>query len=257
MRKTGYLLLALGTSLAGSGISHPVFAETRHQHTIQGSPAKDWVKPKADKAKVETLPPEAKPSGTVAGRFDSSAQGADKPLKTDGWNQAEVDQFHLDAADPPFVTGEFIDTWLKRFYPDSPLIGYGKVIKEKSDQYGIAVGAFMGQIAKETVFGRSSCGGRYNLGCLRWYEGAPFGPVQTAYGPFQNIDTIEAGIESYFKLARTGYVDKGYINYKDYLDRYSPASDGNDQASFKNIFWGAIRAFGYDVRDTTRKVPKP
>lgn len=191
-------------------------------------------------------------SGTTATIYDSSKEQAASAITTNGWDEAWVDKFRLDAGDPPYVTGEYIEQFLQTYYPQSPLIGHGHVIKEFADYYGIAVGAFMGQIAKESTFGINSCGGRYNLGCIRWYEGAPFGPVDTANGQFQNITDIATGIESYFHLVRFNYVNMGQVTYKDYLDKYSPSFE-NDQSTFKDIFWGALKAFGYDTSDQTKK----
>ena len=185
--------------------------------------------------------------------YDASKADKTIPIQTNGADLTWVNKFRLDAADPPFVTGRYIDNWLRANYPDSPLIGYGDTIKRYADHYGVAVGAFMGQIAKETTFGRASCGGRDNIGCIRWYEGSNFGAVDTAYGKFQDIQDIETGIESYFHLVRNNYIDTGQSVYKDYLDKYSPASDGNDHTSFKSLMWGMLKSFGYDTADTTRK----
>lgn len=188
-----------------------------------------------------------------AQQYDQSKANATVPVTRDGFDLEWIDKFHMDAADPPFVTGEYIDRWLRANYPQSPLIGHGNTIKKFADYYGVSVGAFMGQIAQETTFGIASCGGRYNLGCIRWYEGAEFGAVDTAYGKFQDIQDIDSGIESYFHLVRTNYIDKGQAVYKDYLDKYSPTSDGNDHNGFKGLMWGVVKAFGYDTSDTVRK----
>lgn len=188
-----------------------------------------------------------------AKKYDSSKANGGTPLSRDGFDVDWVDKFNMDAADPPYINGEYIDRWLQENYPKSPLIGYGDTIKRFSDHYGVSVGAFMGQIAQETTFGIASCGGRYNLGCIRWYEGSDFDPVDTAYGKFQDIKDIETGIESYFHLVRTNYIDKGQKNYKEYLDKYSPTSDGNDHNGFKGLMWGMLKSFGYDTSDTVRK----
>ena len=95
-----------------------------------------------------------------AQQYDQSKANATAPVTRDGFDLEWIDKFHMDAADPPFVNGEYIDRWLRANYPQSPLIGHGKTIKKFADYYGVSVGAFMGQIAQETTFGIASCGGR-------------------------------------------------------------------------------------------------
>lgn len=191
-----------------------------------------------------------------ANRFDSSKEEKAGSVITTGWDEGWVDNFKIDSADPPYVTGQYIDDFLSTYYPQSKLVGFGNEIKRYADYYGVATGAFLGQIAIETTFGVVSCGGEYNFGCVRWYEGANHPAVDTDYGKFQDYPNVETGIESYFHLARTNYIDTGQARYKDYLNKYSPTNDSygyNNHADFKSLFWGTLKAFGYDTTDNVRK----
>ena len=191
-------------------------------------------------------------SQPVAVLYDESKSEKASSISRSGWEEDWVDQFNMNAADPPYVDGDYIDEFLTTYYSDSPLIGYGEVIKEFSDHYGVSVGAFMGQIAKETTFGRAPCGGDYNFGCIMarddWDLPSKFAVDRDWIDP----PSIEAGIESYFNLVRYNYIDKGYIEYKDYLERYSPSFE-NNQSSFKDLMWGTLKAFGYDTQDSQTK----
>ena len=62
----------------------------------------------------------------VAKQFDSSKATGATRLSTTNWNLAEVNRFKMNQADPSFVTGAYIDTFLRNFYSDSPLVGHGQ-----------------------------------------------------------------------------------------------------------------------------------
>ena len=191
----------------------------------------------------------------TATNFDSSKANGATAVITNGWVLSEVNSFKLNQADPPHVTGAYIDTFLRTYYSDSPLIGQGAVIKDLADYFGIAVGAVMGVFAKETTFGRGHPGKvDYNYGCIRhtsewpavWYGGS-------AWNKYPDKRT---GIASWMKLIRWSYLEPGSsyysTNYKQMLDFYSPTSE-NDQATFKNIMWGVLKSFGYVMGDSTVK----
>ena len=184
--------------------------------------------------------------------YDHSKSSGATRLTTTGWNLDEVNRFRMDAQDPPYVTGEYIDNFLKNYYPDSPLIGYGRKIKDYADYFGVAVGAFLGVIAKESTFGRNSCGGRYNFGCIMWTSGSPFGKKYAGDRNWIDPQTIEQSLGAWFKLVRFNYIDSGQVTYKDFLNKYSPSFE-NNQATFKNIMWATIKSFGYNVNDTGKK----
>lgn len=161
----------------------------------------------------------------------------------------------MNQADPPHVTGAYIDKFLRTYYSDSPLIGQGSTIKELADYFGVSVGAAMGVWAKETTFGRAHPGlVDHNYGCIRhtsewpavWYGGS-------AWNKYPDKRT---GIAAWFKLIRWSYLEPGSTyysrNYKEMLDYYSPTSE-NNQATFKNIMWGTLKAFGYNMSDSTVK----
>lgn len=210
-----------------------------------------------------TTPPEVSSSGSTSGRlsqptakkFDASKSKAASPVSISGWSESWVNRFRLNAADPPHVTGAYIDNFLRRYYPDSPLIGAGKLIKDMSDYFGIAAGAAMGVWAKESTFGRGEPGkSHYNYGCIVktskwpgvWYNGRQW----------NNYPNQRVGIAEWFQLVRDGYTNPGAPfysrNYREFLNFYSPTFE-NNQATFKNLMWGILKSFGYDVNDTTTK----
>lgn len=191
--------------------------------------------------------------GNTAVLYDRSKESGATPVSTAGWDLDEVNRFHINAADPPYVDGDYIDDFLSRYYPASPMIGYGDLIKEKADEYGIAVGAFLGVSAKETTFGISSCGGQYNFGCIMWTPSSPYGKKFAADRDWIDPPTPEEGFDAWFKLV-SSYVEQGLVTYKDFLDVYSPTFE-NDHSTFKNLMWGVIKSFGYDVDDQVRKTP--
>lgn len=199
-----------------------------------------------------TSTPTKKYEQPTATRYDRSKGSSATRMSTTGWNLTEVNRFRMDAADPPHVTGAYIDTFLRNFYRDSPLIGHGQKIKDYADYFGISVGAFMGVVAKETTYGRNSCGGRYNFGCIRWTSGSPF-PNQ---GGWINPPNIDSALGAWFKLVRWSYVQSGASyysrNYNEFLNYYSPSFE-NNQATFKNLMWAQLKSFGYDTTDTVTK----
>ena len=193
---------------------------------------------------------------------DSVAAAAGRwrePTSADGDWLSWVNKFHLLAADPPFVTGDYIDTFLRTYYPKSQYSGYGNTIKEMSDWFGISAGMFLGVTAKETTFGVNACGGAYNFGCVKWSEeyDLPMKGIvgnDGQYNEWIDPENIRTGIIFWFKYVRFRYIDDGLVTYAQFLDRYSPTSDNNDHSQFKNFMWGALKAFGYDTADTMRKV---
>lgn len=188
-----------------------------------------------------------------ATQYDSSKSGGATAISTTGWSASEVNQFMMNAADPPYVTGAYIDTFLKNFYPDSPLIGAGSLIKEMADYFGVAVGAAMGIWAKETTFGRGEPGkSHYNYGCIRWTPNSLFTPVTYDGSQWDFYPNQRTGIAAWFRLVRYVYIEQGQARYDAFLDKYSPSFE-NDQSTFKNLMWGTLKSFGYNMSATTVK----
>ena len=57
-----------------------------------------------------------------ASQYDNSKSTGATAITTSGWVLSEVDQFLVNAADPPYVNGGYINKFLTTYYPDSPLI---------------------------------------------------------------------------------------------------------------------------------------
>lgn len=188
-----------------------------------------------------------------ATEYDSSKSSGATSVSTSGWSASEVNQFRMDAADPPYVTSAYIDQFLRNHYSDSPLIGAGSIIKEYADYFGVSVGAFMGVVAKETTFGRGEPGkSHYNYGCIRWTSGSLFTSVTYAGSQWDNYPNQRTGIAAWFRLIRYVYINQGQSRYDAFLDKYSPSFE-NDQSTFKNIMWGVLKSFGYVMSATTVK----
>lgn len=196
-------------------------------------------------------------SGGVGGgqppatQYDSSKQSGATAISTSGWSEAEVNQFRMDATDPPYVNGAYIDAFLRKYYSDSPLIGQGSTIKELADYFGVSVGAFMGVVAKETTFGRGHPGlVDHNYGCIRHTSDWP--AVHYGGSAWNRYPNKRTGIAAWFKLVRWFYIETGQAQYSAFLNKYSPPFE-NNQATFKNIMWGTLKAFGYNMSATATK----
>lgn len=204
----------------------------------------------------QTIPKRKVDPQPIANKYDASKRTGATPVNTSGWSQSEVDQFRMNQADPPHVTGKYIDDFLSKYYPDSPLIGYGDYLKKASDYWGVAVGAALGVWAKETVFGRTRPGTHpdYNFGCIRYVSNnqGGFGSTSAGGSLWTSYGTIESGINSWFWLVRYAYIESGQVYYRDFLNKYSPSSE-NNQATFKNVMWGVLKSFGYNMPDTSLK----
>lgn len=218
--------------------------------TVEVSPAEDTPPtPPGDQeqAPAEDQSPSLEPAGTTGFNMDRASGGG--AVRANDWKPDEVWAFDIRSRNPDFLTGDYIDAWLKERYSDSPLIGHGDYIVEMSEKTGISAGFALGNWAKETTFGRNKPGAapHFNFGCMTGptVKGAP--TVNIANRDWVSFGTAEAGIKGWFEYVKKGYVDEGKTTYKDFLDKYSPASDNNDHATFGNIMWGVLDAVGYDL----------
>lgn len=160
------------------------------------------------------------------------------------YRQGDLANFDIRTKNPDHITGAYIDKFLEKRGHYTPLKGYGNTILKFSEQYGINVGIFMGQIAKETTFGMNSGGGKYNFACIRYNKngyGGKWAPAYIGRSAWVNPPTVEDGIEVTFKLMRNAYADKGYTSYKSFINRYSPAFENNHR-SFEQLACGTMNA---------------
>lgn len=180
-------------------------------------------------------------------------------LSQGGYQRGILNNFRVDAVDPEWVDGDFINVLLS-YYPNSMLQGYGDAIKYYADMYGVNVVAYLGQIAKESTFGSVACGGQYNFGCFMWAPWMGVGKVGPSTGHTQfdrdwaNPPTVERGIEIQMQLVRDNYINRGYVYYPVYLERYSPAYE-NDHSSFEALMYSVAMSFGQELQTTQTKVP--
>ena len=145
--------------------------------------------------------------------------------KEQGNELDRIKNWDITSANSSKLTGANIDAYLKKFYPNSKLIGYGDKIIEGSEKYGINAALFMGQISKETTFAQHNCDdtihSKNNFGCIRKNSGG-----------WMTYDTPDDFIDAYYKLIKENYVDKGITKYGDYLEKYSPAFENPKQNNF-------------------------
>lgn len=195
----------------------------------------------------------------LAGNSVTANAQSQTKLNTSGYKHGMLNNFRVDAVDPDYVDGEFVNQFLNN-YPRSRLRGHGDVIVKMADKHGINIVAYLGQIAKETTFGSATCGGQYNFGCYMWAEWMGVSKIGPSTG-YTNYDrdwadpaTVEQGIEIQMVLIRNNYINKGYYYYPDYLERYSPAFE-NDHVSFGSLMYGVAKSFGQDINTKDYKVP--
>lgn len=195
----------------------------------------------------------------LAGNSVTANAQSPQKLSTSGYKHGMLNNFRVDAVDPDYVDGDFVNQFLD-YYPKSRLRGHGDVIVKMADKHGINIVAYLGQIAKETTFGSATCGGQYNFGCYMWAEWMGVSKIGPSTGhtnydrDWANPSTVEQGIEIQMVLIRNNYINKGYYYYPDYLERYSPAFE-NDHVSFGSLMYGVAKSFGQDINTKDYKVP--
>lgn len=178
---------------------------------------------------------------------NKNATGTNKEPGKLAWRnyrQGDLANFDIRTKNPDHITGAYIDRFLEKRGHYTPLKGHGNTILELSNKYGINVGIFMGQIAKETTFGMNAGGGKYNFGCIRYSKngvGGKWAPAYTRGAAWVNPPTVRDGIEVTYKLMRDVYADKGYTTYKSFINRYSPAFENNHR-SFEQLAAGTMNA---------------
>ena len=195
-----------------------------------------------EEKKEESHPDRVEIKGT-----NRNATGTDKEpgrLSWRNYRQGDLANFDIRTKNPGHITGAYIDRFLEKRGHYTPLKGYGETILKYSEKYGINVGIFMGQIAKETTFGMNAGGGKYNFGCIRYSKngfGGKWAPAYIGRSAWVNPPTVEDGIEVTFKLMRNAYADRGYTTYKSFINRYSPAFENNHR-SFEQLATGTMNA---------------
>lgn len=153
-----------------------------------------------------------------------------------------LSNFDIRSENPDHIDGAYINKFLDKRTHSTPLKGQGDTIMKYSEKYGINVGIFLGQIAKESTFGRDAAGGAYNFGSVRYSPsgiGSEHGYKVARGVKWINPPTVEAGIETLFRLMREGYADKGYTSYSAFINRYAPAFE-NNHASFERLALGTM-----------------
>lgn len=161
------------------------------------------------------------------GNEEKPGQGVGLPLSDD---YPSVKEFDITTKNPSHINAEYLNTFLDHpTFKGSVIKGKGKVILEESEKHKISVALFFAQVLSETSMGKKPCfGNPYNIGCVKGYKGT----------------NAEGAIRAWFKLLRENYADKGFIKWKDYIERYAPSIE-NDHASLESEFYGTLAALGY------------
>lgn len=167
-----------------------------------------------------------------------------------GYTEGIIADFDIRTKNPDWLTGDYIDTFLKEnSHGDSPIVGHGDDIVKASEDTGIAAGIFLGQIAKETTFGKADCGGQFNIGCFEATSGQP--SDWGTSGRWAAPPSIYSATMRYFEVV-ANYDAKTYSEYKEI---YAPRCDNqqtcsvdiNPMSEFENYTFGVLRALGYDI----------
>lgn len=182
----------------------------------------------------------------ITGTSKNATGTKDEPGKVSwrGYKQGVISNFDIRTKNPDHINGAYINRFLEKRGHYTALKGYGDTIMKYSQKYGINVGIFMGQIAKETTFGMAAAGGKYNFGSIRYTKGgygSEYGYAYAGKSKWINPPTVDAGVEVLFKLMREAYADKGYTTYKSFINRYSPAFENNHR-SFEQLAVGTMNA---------------
>ena len=167
-----------------------------------------------------------------------------------GYTEGIIADFDIRTKNPDWLDGAYIDKFLKEnSHGDSPIVGHGDDIVKASEDSGIAAGIFLGQIAKETTFGKADCGGQFNIGCFEATSGQP--SDWGTSGRWAAPPSIYSATMRYFEVV-ANYDAKTYSEYKEI---YAPRCDNqqtcsvdiNPMSEFENYTFGVLRALGYDI----------
>lgn len=210
--------------------------------------------------------------------YTGTSSGPGRFHDTEGFTPGMMAEWDLRAEDPEWLTGDYIDEFLsKNGYDKQPqfddgvegwpslFLGKGDYIIQKSQEYGIAAGAFLGQVAMETSFGRTACGSPNNFGCMKRgtapWRNWPSVWTYGSEGGTQDIEweappTIEEGIDGWFDYVKQRYIDQDITQYAEFKETYAPGEDGlNASRNFEGYMFGTLRALGYDLTDFGVKAP--
>ena len=113
--------------------------------------------------------------------------------------------------------GAAIDKFLKN--RKSPLAGYGKVFVAAGKKYGVDPRLVVAISGIESSFGKHILGTHNAWG----------------WGPGKGFGSWEEGITTVTRGLRSGYLDRGLKTPEQIVNRYAPASDGNDTGNWVRV----------------------
>ncbi|HUS13598.1 MAG TPA: hypothetical protein VM536_01090 [Chloroflexia bacterium] len=127
---------------------------------------------------------------------------------------------------PPTLTAAAIDSILAGY--GSPAAGQGGTFVGLGRQYGIDPAFALAFYVQESHAGtRGVARFTHGIGNIRWTPGFE------SYEGYRSYPSFGAGIEDWYKLIKTLYVDGwGLTTVGAIVPRYAPAADHNDTASY-------------------------
>lgn len=189
--------------------------EVKAPHTFNDIDATHWWAKEA----ISALQSNGVSVGNGLGGFDPSgvltresyAQLLYKAMKIK--NDVPVEQpsyINLDVTLPSNVTAQEIDNYIKRYHPDSPLVGVGQDFIKAQNEYGVNSLYLAAHAILESGYGKSEIAYRkHNLFGLRAYDWDPF--AHAKYLPSYGLS-----ISYNADYVRKNYLEQGAKYFKGY-----------------------------------------
>ncbi|MFA2808316.1 S-layer homology domain-containing protein [Bacillus mycoides] len=189
--------------------------EVKAPHTFNDIDATHWWAKEA----ISALQSNGVSVGNGFGGFDPSgvltresyAQLLYKAMKIK--NDVPVEQpsyINLDVTLPSNVTAQEIDNYIKRYHPDSPLVGVGQDFIKAQNEYGVNSLYLAAHAILESGYGKSEIAYRkHNLFGLRAYDWDPF--AHAKYLPSYGLS-----ISYNADYVRKNYLEQGAKYFKGY-----------------------------------------
>lgn len=139
-------------------------------------------------------------------------ENAPQPISSENADQT-IRNLKLNAADPVYLTGEYIDLFLEQ--QNHSLAGQGNTIKENADKYGVSSSFYLGLLSQE--------------------------------------NDLTGSVEEQFKKIREEYISNGISTYGDYIDLFHETSNQVKFEYIENMYSVAVNALGVSVDATEMK----
>ncbi|MGN4446172.1 S-layer homology domain-containing protein [Bacillus cereus group sp. MYBK79-1] len=159
---------------------------------------------------------------------------------------------NLDVTLPSNVTALEIDNFIKKWHPDSPLIGTGKDFVQAQNEYGVSALYLAAHAILESAYGKSEIAYRkHNLFGLRAYDRDPF-----AYAKY--LPSYKESISYNADYVRKNYLEKGADHFNGYTlpaMNVKYATDKEWAGKIANIM-ERIKPFNKKDYENVKRLPK-